>query len=76
MVAENEELEAFKIDAFGNRRESEEELIKPPVEQDIDEMTDADRIKEALRNSSKIYYKITHSITEEITEQPHLLVGG
>jgi ATP-dependent helicase STH1/SNF2 len=43
---------------------------------DIDEMTDADRIKEALRNSSKIYYKITHSITEEITEQPHLLVGG
>jgi len=39
-------------------------------------MTDADRIKEALRNSSKIYYKITHSITEEIKEQPHLLVGG
>lgn len=76
-VAENEEVEAFKIDAFGNRRESEEEEeIKLPAEQDIDEMTDADRIKEALRNSSKVYYKITHSITEEIKEQPHLLVGG
>ena len=74
-AAENEEVEAFKIDAFGNRRESEEE-IKAPAEQDIDEMTDADRIKEALRNSSKVYYKITHSITEEIKEQPHLLVGG
>jgi len=39
-------------------------------------VTDADKIKEALRNSSKVYYKITHSVTEEINEQPHLLKGG
>ena len=72
---ENEdELEAFKIDAFGNKREEEQE--EHHKSEDIEEMTDADRIKEALRNSSKVYYKITHSITEEIKEQPHLLVGG
>ena len=41
-----------------------------------EEVTDADKIKEALRNSSKVYYKITHSVTEEINEQPHLLKGG
>lgn len=77
-VEEEEELEAFNIDAFGNRREeeAEEEAKQVKPEEDIEEMTDADRIKEALRNSSKVYYKITHSITEEITEQPHMLVGG
>jgi ATP-dependent helicase STH1/SNF2 len=29
-----------------------------------------------MRNSSKIYYKITHSVLEEITDQPSLLTGG
>ena len=29
-----------------------------------------------MRNSSKIYYKITHSVQEEITEQPTMLKGG
>jgi len=73
-------MEAFKIDAFGNRREDsenaepEEDMDKD--KDDLEEMTDAERIKEALRNSSNVYYKITHSITEEIKEQPHLLVGG
>jgi len=33
-------------------------------------------IKNNMRNSSKIYYKITHSVMEEITEQPALLKGG
>lgn len=38
--------------------------------------TDAERIKNNMRNSSKIYYKITHSKTEDIKEQPSLLKGG
>jgi len=29
-----------------------------------------------MQNSSKIYYKITHSIEEEITIQPKILIGG
>jgi SNF2 family DNA or RNA helicase len=29
-----------------------------------------------LKNSSKIYYNITHSVHEEIKEQPHLLEFG
>jgi len=29
-----------------------------------------------MRNSSKIYYKITHSVVEEICEQPTILKGG
>lgn len=78
--ANEDEMEAFKIDAFGNRREDSEnaepEEYMDKDRDDIEEMTDAERIKEALRNSSKVYYKITHSITEEIKEQPHLLVGG
>jgi hypothetical protein len=43
---------------------------------DDEKQNDAEVIKQNMRNSSKIYYKITHSITEEITEQPSLLVGG
>lgn len=37
---------------------------------------DAEMIKNNMRNSSKIYYKITHSVQEEIKEQPTILTGG
>jgi hypothetical protein len=49
-----------QIDAFGNKRadKSDDEDIK----------TDADMIKNNMRNSSKIYYKITHSVQEDISE--------
>jgi hypothetical protein len=58
------------VDAFGNK-------VDAVVMSDEDEkQNDAEVIKQNMRNSSKIYYKITHSITEEITEQPSLLVGG
>lgn len=58
------------MDAFGNK-------VDAVVMSDEDEkQNDAEVIKQNMRNSSKIYYKITHSITEEITEQPSLLVGG
>jgi hypothetical protein len=33
-------------------------------------------IKNNMRNSSKHYYKITHSVQEEIKDQPKLLTGG
>lgn len=58
------------MDAFGNK-------VDAVVMSDEDEkQNDAEVIKQNMRNSSKIYYKITHSITEEIKEQPSLLVGG
>lgn len=45
-----------QIDAFGNQRaeksESEQEEQK----------TDTEKVKSNMRNSSKIYYKITHSV--------------
>ena len=39
-------------------------------------MDDNQKVKENLRNSSKIYYKITHSVQEEIKEQPHMIKFG
>ncbi len=68
--SDGEELEVDQVDAFGNK-------VDAVVMSDEDEkQNDAEVIKQNMRNSSKIYYKITHSITEEITEQPSLLVGG
>jgi len=61
---EAEELEVQKVDAYGNKRaeksgdEGEDDRSK----------TDAEMIKNNMRNTSKIYYKITHSIQEEIKE--------
>jgi SWI/SNF-related matrix-associated actin-dependent regulator of chromatin subfamily A protein 2/4 len=69
---EGEELEVQQVDAYGNKRaeksgdEGEEDRSK----------TDAEMIKNNMRNTSKIYYKITHSIQEEIKDQPTILTGG
>lgn len=41
-----------------------------------DGKTDADIIKQNMKDSSKIYYKLTHSVQEDIKEQPTLLEGG
>ena len=62
--------DANKIDAFGNRIENDEVVPKDADVNDSDEdgQTDAAKIKENLRNSSKIYYDITHSVKEDITE--------
>ena len=35
-----------------------------------------DKIKYNLKNSSNVYYKITHSISDEVTTQPKMLKGG
>ena len=37
---------------------------------------DNEKIKMNLKNSSKIYYSITHTIQEEIKEQPKMIKGG
>ena len=37
---------------------------------------DNERIKSNLKNSSKIYYSITHTVQEEIKEQPKMIKGG
>ena len=68
--SDDEELGVDQVDAFGNKVEA------VVMSDEDDKQNDAEVIKQNMRNSSKIYYKITHSITEEITEQPSLLVGG
>ena len=68
------EEDANKIDAYGNRIDGDDENKNDDSEENG--LTDAAKIKENLRNSSKIYYQITHSVKEEIKEQPHLLSGG
>lgn len=70
-----DEYEVNQIDAYGNRRaeKSEDEQVE---DQDPQQKTDADKVKSNMRNSSKIYYKITHSVQEEITEQPTMMKGG
>lgn len=53
----------------GSEGEAEEEEGK--MEQngfDDEEQTENERIKQNLKNSSKLYYNLTHSIVEEIKE--------
>jgi SNF2 family DNA or RNA helicase len=71
--ADAEEYEVNQIDAYGNRRA---EKSGEEGEEDSEKQTDADKVKNNMRNSSKIYYKITHSVMEEIVDQPSLLKGG
>lgn len=46
------------------------------VENAEEEVPDNEKIKSNLKNSSKIYYAITHTIQEEIKEQPKMIKGG
>jgi SNF2 family DNA or RNA helicase len=57
------------------KKESSYNSPKPDEALDSKEKQDT-KIKDNLKNSSKVYYEITHSISEQITEQPHLLTGG
>lgn len=70
---EAEEVEVQQVDAYGNKRA---EKSGDEGEDGDRSKTDAEMIKNNMRNTSKIYYKITHSIQEEIKEQPSLLTGG
>lgn len=54
-----EEIEVQQVDAYGNRRA---EKSGDEGEDGNHNKTDAETIKTNMRNTSKIYYKITHSI--------------
>jgi len=45
-------------------------------EADLSNMEETEQIKYNLKNSSKVYYQVTHSIQDEVTQQPKLLKGG
>jgi len=62
---EEEEEEKMRYDEDGNLIIDENE-----------ESNDNEKIKSNLKNSSKIYYAITHTVEEEIKEQPKLIKGG
>lgn len=50
--------------------EEEEVKVKPPIKEaeDSDSLPENEKIKENLKNSSKVYYSVTHTIQEEIKE--------
>ena len=66
---EREEDEEVKLDEYGN-------VIERPEQEVAEELNDNERIKSNLKNSSKVYYSITHTVQEEITEQPRMIKGG
>ena len=50
---------------------SEDEAEMPPPdekEDSYDDLDESDRIKYNLKNSSNVYYAITHSIQDEVKE--------
>ena len=51
-------------------------MIERPELDAAEELNDNERIKSNLKNSSKVYYSITHTVQEEITEQPRMIKGG
>ena len=53
------------VDAYGNPIKKDEQDGQNEDSEDKD-TSDAAKIKENLRNSSKIYYNITHSVKEDI----------
>ena len=56
-----------QVDAYGNKRA--EKSGDEGEEAEAEKMNnDAEMIKNNMRNSSKIYYKITHSVQEEIKD--------
>lgn len=66
-----------------DKGDSEDEELKGEGENEanpIDEIKEGDdedeAIKSHLKNSSKVYYSITHTVQEEICEQPKMIKGG
>lgn len=60
--------------------DSEEEELsksgKQAREDDEEQIDENEKIKRKLKNSSKVYYQITHSIQDEVKEQPKMLKAG
>ena len=63
-----------KEESEGEEDAQEEKLAEE--EEKGEEIPDNERIKMNLKNSSKIYYSITHTVQEEIKEQPKMIKGG
>ena len=63
-----EEDETGKVDAYGNRIEENANGKNDDEDSEEKDVSDAAKVKENLRNSSRIYYNITHSVKEDITE--------
>lgn len=59
-----------------SEEEPEQAEAEEKEDEDLDHLDENDRIKYNLKNSSNIYYKITHSIQDEVTTQPKMLKGG
>lgn len=73
---EGEEVDIKQTDAFGNKRKNPTGNSSESEHEEENQNKDAQIIKQNMQNSSKIYYKITHSIEETIEKQPSILVGG
>lgn len=69
--ANSDEEEAPEEEA--SAAEKQEEM---PAEGEDEGIQENERIKMNLKNSSKIYYSITHTVQEEIKEQPKMIKGG
>jgi SNF2 family DNA or RNA helicase len=70
----NDDEEIKKGDSEEEEESKEKEDV--PIE-DIDKGEDENEaIKSNLKNSSKVYYSITHTIQEEIPTQPKMIKGG
>lgn len=69
---------SLKKDDMGDEESDEEgnQGIEEKKEDELDQMDENEKIKYNLKNSSKVYYKITHSIQDEVKEQPKMLKGG
>ncbi len=50
--------------------------VEEPQHQADDSISDNERVKRGLKNSTKVYYSLTHAITEEVVEDPKSLTGG
>lgn len=62
----------------GEEEETEIQVDEEKKEEDMsmEGVNDSERIKRNLKDSSKIYYSITHTVQEEIKEQPKMIKGG
>ena len=56
----------------GGKEEEEEDKEE---EEEVDNLT-GEKIAARLKNSSQVYYSVTHSVKEEVVTQPKILIGG
>ena len=62
--------------AAAHDSEESDEVLEADKNQELEQMEESEKIKTKLKNSSSVYYNITHSINDEVNEQPKMLTGG